>query len=206
LLHFGQWRTILLGEEEELRWSYDDVKGTFYMFRLPSPWAPLFAIAHRYMGADLSLKEPEVYLASMGWKNAMAIVELVHRKVLLCCLSMKAPVLPLELETCKDRAMPLAAAGWAGESTVWQVYCDDLDIAELVEAWGFVARPRRRPVSFIFWPAHCMPPQAWSRLSRRPVSGLRWPSDWGRVSTEWPARLASLLKEPSCSRVPRVGC
>ncbi len=47
LLHFGQRRTIMLGDEVELMRSYDDMKGAFYMFRLASIWTPLFSFVHR---------------------------------------------------------------------------------------------------------------------------------------------------------------
>eukprot|EP00974_Lingulodinium_polyedra_P063771 6156870-Lingulodinium_polyedra.AAC.1 len=42
LPYYAQWRAIQLGRNEALEWSFDDLKGCFYIFRLPEQWAPLF--------------------------------------------------------------------------------------------------------------------------------------------------------------------
>ena len=40
---FAQWRCFQLGAGGFLMWSWYDMKGCFYIFRLPAAWAPLFA-------------------------------------------------------------------------------------------------------------------------------------------------------------------
>ncbi|CAK0814213.1 unnamed protein product [Prorocentrum cordatum] len=41
--HFGMRRSIMLEGEQELAWSWLDLKGRFYLLRLQRTWAPLFA-------------------------------------------------------------------------------------------------------------------------------------------------------------------
>ncbi|CAK0891703.1 unnamed protein product [Prorocentrum cordatum] len=67
LPYFAQWRSIVLGPDEELARSFDDFKGAFYVFRLPDAWAPLFAFDAVVDAASPGLGAPfggQVYLGA----------------------------------------------------------------------------------------------------------------------------------------------
>ena len=55
LPHVGQWRSKVLEGEVVLVWRWKDMKGCFYLFRLPSAWAPLFAFAEEYTAHELGV-------------------------------------------------------------------------------------------------------------------------------------------------------
>ena len=91
LPYFSQWRSLILGPDEELLWSYDDMKGAFYLFKLPDSWAPLFAFNVCFRAKELGLEEDKykeggVYLGAvtmpMGYLNAMGLVQYLHRRLL----------------------------------------------------------------------------------------------------------------------------
>jgi hypothetical protein len=56
---FSQWRARFLGPDEVLRWSFEDMKGAFYLFALPEAWWPLFAFAYEYDPGQLGLPAGE---------------------------------------------------------------------------------------------------------------------------------------------------
>jgi hypothetical protein len=84
----------------------------------------------------------------MGWKNAMSLMQVLHRKLLtkyselaVTGLSL-SPVsehgLPGRREIRKDARMP----AWlpdprenGPDGILWQIYCDDLDLLEIFEDW-----------------------------------------------------------------------
>ena len=109
-----QWRSLILGPDEELLWSYDDMKGAFYLFKLPDSWAPLFAFNVCFSAEELGLEEDKykeggVYLGAvtmpMGYLNAMGLVQYLHRRLLA-----RGPQRPDGLlrsrEIRKDRPVP----------------------------------------------------------------------------------------------------
>eukprot|EP00974_Lingulodinium_polyedra_P095778 9284224-Lingulodinium_polyedra.AAC.1 len=58
LPHLGQWRNIFLEGDEVFMWSWDDLKGAFYLLRLSDAWAPVFAFDVSFLAADLGLEGP----------------------------------------------------------------------------------------------------------------------------------------------------
>ena len=89
LPHVGQWRSIVLEGEMVLVWSWKDMKGCFYLFRLPSAWAPLFAFDEEYTAEELGVNDlpaaTKLWLGSvtvpMGFLNAMSIIQYAHRRM-----------------------------------------------------------------------------------------------------------------------------
>ena len=70
-----------------LCWSWEDLRGAFYLFRLPKEWAPLFAFDLAFPAWQLGFAGQHVPdLASVvipvGWRNAMGIVQYLHRRLL----------------------------------------------------------------------------------------------------------------------------
>ena len=53
LPYIGQWRCLLLEDGQVLLWSADDLKGAFYIFRLPECWAPYFAFDIVFDGKEI---------------------------------------------------------------------------------------------------------------------------------------------------------
>ena len=51
-----QWRAFHLHEHEQLVWSWEDLRGCFYIFRLPRVWAPHFAFDYQYDSAELGIR------------------------------------------------------------------------------------------------------------------------------------------------------
>ena len=137
----------MLHGEQVVVWSSEDLKGCFYLLKLPRSWAPSFAFDQRFSLAELGLPpssdpgdDGERWLGAvtlpMGWLNAMGIAQYVHRR--WTCLARGDPLtearllgLPLDRELRKDRAAAVLA--WDSERlrALWQIYCDDLDIIEL---------------------------------------------------------------------------
>eukprot|EP00971_Amphidinium_carterae_P346582 6488142-Amphidinium_carterae.1 len=119
--------------------SWDDLKAAFYVFRLPSQWKRLFTFAAEFSSSDFGLDGPvrPVWLGAvaipMGWRNAVGVVQYLHRRLLLGWCSPSRSVetsvgLPLAREARRDRPFPLVSSTSVAQSTAWQVYIDDLDI------------------------------------------------------------------------------
>ena len=140
LPYYGQWRSIVLEGGCELEWSYDDLKGAFYLLRLPAAWAPLFAFDFEFSAAELGLAdwgEESVYLGAttmpMRWKNAMGIVQYIHRR-LHVAEGACAQGLPRGREVRKDRCFPALSEPGGPLDEFWQLYCDDAGYARVVAA------------------------------------------------------------------------
>ena len=70
----GQWRQLVLEADEILRWSYEDLRGCFYLFRFPVGWSRLFALNLKFSRQELGLSgKGYVYLdctvCPMGFRN-----------------------------------------------------------------------------------------------------------------------------------------
>ena len=111
----GQWRCLILGEEETLVWSGKDLKCRFYVFEIPKPWRRWMAFA-KPVNRDYFVpgSSGQVYLCSkvvpMGWVSAIRVIQHVHRRLPtsplqhLRCLEPAAEVRrdrPLQAEGCR---------------------------------------------------------------------------------------------------------
>ena len=140
LPYYGQWRGICLTPEEDAVWSFDDLRGAFYLLSLPPQWAPVFAFNMAYRAGDLELAQypadQELYLGAttlpMGWKHAMGVMQYLHRRLLAQGVEGLVAGLPRGREVRKDRVMPPLTSREEAMSCFWQVYCDDADYVRLV--------------------------------------------------------------------------
>jgi len=135
LPYIGQWRAICLRDGEVLLWNAEDLKGCFYIFRLPDEWAPWFAFDMVFTGAQLGISPSDelfwlgAVTLPMGWKSAMGVAQYLHRRLLTRLGGgPQAPLLPHDRELRKDRVAPFLRADRDEFSRWWQIYCDDLDI------------------------------------------------------------------------------
>ncbi len=49
----GQWQAVYLPDDWVTVWSAEDLKGCFYVFKIPRPWASVFAFDLGLVGTDL---------------------------------------------------------------------------------------------------------------------------------------------------------
>ena len=136
LPYFGQWKAIILNDNENLLWSYEDMIGCFHLFRLPDSWSRYFAFNCAFKASDLGLEgDKSVYIGSrvmpMGWCNSMGIVQYLHRRLLTKATG-SPQSLPMKREVRKDKPFPVFNSSSADLSAFWQTYCDDFDLPELV--------------------------------------------------------------------------
>jgi hypothetical protein len=80
LPHAGLWRAILLEAEEVLMWSYEDLKGAFYLFKLRPEWAKVFCFDMEFDATELGVpgSGPRwigAVTLPMGWLSAMGIAQ-----------------------------------------------------------------------------------------------------------------------------------
>ena len=61
----GQWRQLVLEADEILRWSYEDLRGCFYLFRFPLGWSRLFALNLKFSRQELW---PRRTIEASRWK------------------------------------------------------------------------------------------------------------------------------------------
>ena len=126
--YFGQWKAIILNDDENFLWSYEDMVGCFHLFRLPDSWPRYFTFNFAFKASELGLEgEQTVYIGSrvmpMGWCNSMGIVQYLHRRLLTRATG--APqALPKEREVRKDKAIPVLNPSSPDLSAFWQAYCD----------------------------------------------------------------------------------
>ena len=133
LPYMCQWRHMVLEADEDLAWSWDDMKGCFYLFQLPPGWAPLFTLNWPIAPKDIGLEcdDEVVYLGlrvlPMGFCNSMDIVQYLHRRMLLLNSGGPQTALPIGREIRKDRPFPVMGSELDELQAAWQVYCDDFD-------------------------------------------------------------------------------
>ena len=111
LPHFGQWMGLELLDDEILIWSSEDINCAFYVFSIPRPWVPWFALGWPVPGRVLGLEtDDEVYLGlaviPMGWCSAVGICQKLCR-TLVMRMQPSGAGLPQEVELRKDRALPV---------------------------------------------------------------------------------------------------
>lgn len=135
-----QWKNIVLRDGEEAVWSYDDLKGCFYLFAFQRGWMRHFCLGQFLARADLGLPGPGgCYLGCtvcpMGFTNAMSIIQYLHRRMMIMGSKILLG-LPPSRELRKDRALPLMRGDVEDLATIWEIFCDDLDVIEiLLKEW-----------------------------------------------------------------------
>ena len=141
---YGQWKNIIVDERHDLSWSYDDMKGCFYLFAMPGSWAPYFCFRHAYTAGELGVvglpESTPLWLGAttvpMGFCNAMGIIQYAHRRVHIGPQAGSLPSLPLSREIRKDHAVPPLKAHAPALQEAWSVYCDDADVPRVTVPTG----------------------------------------------------------------------
>ena len=67
----------------------------------------------------------------MGFTSAVGMVQYLHRRMMILG-SKVLPGLPVSRELRKDRAVPLMRGDIEELATIWEVFCDDLDVIEIM--------------------------------------------------------------------------
>lgn len=123
---------LLLGDNEQLVVSSEDIRCFFYIFRVPLNWRRYLGF-NREVPEDLlphSMKGRRCVLVSnvlpMGFLNSVGIAQHIHRNVIKSAWG-KSSNLPVgEAEVRKDRAVSLSPH-------LWRVYLDNFDELQKVD-------------------------------------------------------------------------
>eukprot|EP00971_Amphidinium_carterae_P200865 3986081-Amphidinium_carterae.1 len=82
-------RSLVVDADSALEGSYEDLKGSFHLLRLRREWAKLFTFDLKFTPEELEVESADggpVYLGAqvvpMGWKNAVGLVQYIHKRVL----------------------------------------------------------------------------------------------------------------------------
>ena len=130
------------------------MKGCFYLFAMPSPWAPYFCFRHAYTAGELGVvglpESTPLWLGAttvpMGFCNAMGIIQYAHRRVHIGPQAGSLPSLPLSREIRKDHAVPPLKAHAPALQEAWSVYCDDADVPRVTVPTGDTSPGRKSPL------------------------------------------------------------
>jgi hypothetical protein len=145
LPYHGSWQGLVLGDPDVFHWFSDDMVSSFFLFRLPEPWAGVFALereARGYtVGSTADFEVVGLTVVPPGWLSANGVIQYLHRRLVA-----KASVLPPSLELRKDRPRP--TDGNFMTPSFYSVYVDNLDGAAIdrgsgdsdVETWFIVCR------------------------------------------------------------------
>eukprot|EP00971_Amphidinium_carterae_P091066 1802621-Amphidinium_carterae.4 len=94
-------RSLVVDGDSILESSYEDLKGCFHLLRLRQEWARLFAFDLKYTAEELGVKGEDgqvLYLGAqvvpMGWKNAVGLVQYIHKRLL------RANSIPVQMGAC----------------------------------------------------------------------------------------------------------
>lgn len=138
----GLWRAILLEAEEVLMWSYEDLKGAFYLFKLRPEWAKVFCFDMVFDATELGVpRSGRRWIGAvthpMGWLSAMWIAQHFHKTLLSAGRGLpgfgdepREVGLPTSEELRKGRSIPRVDGTLQSLRALWQVYADDWDSPE----------------------------------------------------------------------------
>ena len=128
----ASFQKLMLGHEDQLLVSGDDLTAAFYLFRLPPDWAKYLVLRKL---VRRSLFEPGrsgetlvgINVLPMGWSSAVAIMQCAHRQLALRTELRFGAALHEKAEIRKDAVFPSLE-----ESPAWAIYLDDTTILEKV--------------------------------------------------------------------------
>eukprot|EP00435_Cladocopium_sp_Y103_P043576 s1827_g12.t1 len=128
----ASFQRILVGEEETLLVSGEDLTSAFYLFRLPSDWAKFMILRKPVPGAVVGRPEKdEVFVGlsvlPMGWNSSVAIMQSAHRRIALGSPLRGGAGLSQLCEISRAAEFPILDDGAA-----WSIYLDDTTIIEKV--------------------------------------------------------------------------
>lgn len=128
----ASFQKLMVGPEEQLLVSGDDLNSAFYLFRLPAEWPNYLALRKP---VPWSLFEPGkagetlvgLCVLPMGWSSAVAVMQNAHRQLALRTELKFGAGLLAKAEIRKDAVFPSL-----DESPAWTIYLDDTTIIEKV--------------------------------------------------------------------------
>eukprot|EP00435_Cladocopium_sp_Y103_P054777 s1675_g18.t1 len=128
----ASFQKLMLGPDEELLISGDDLTAAFYLFRLPPCW-PQYLVLRKPV--PRSLFEPGktgetlvgLNVLPMGWSSAVAVMQNAHRQLALRTELKFGAGLVGKAEIRKDAVFPSLE-----ESPAWTVYLDDTTFLEKI--------------------------------------------------------------------------
>ena len=106
---FSQLGGIELFCDEQPCWTSKDLRCAFYLFELPSVWAPYFVLS-RPCRERSGCRWAALRVIPMGWCNAVAFVQYVVRRALTQPPPMGAG-LPVAAEIRRDPPLPIVRDG-----------------------------------------------------------------------------------------------
>ena len=126
------FQKLMVGPDEELLVSGDDLTAAFYLFRLPPSW-PQYLVLRKPV--PWSIFEPDrpgetlvgLAVLPMGWSSAVAVMQSAHRQLALRSELDFGAGLPAKSEIRKDAVFPSLE-----DSPAWTIYLDDTTIIEKV--------------------------------------------------------------------------
>ena len=107
LPYMGQWRNMLVTKGDCVYLSSEDMRACFFLFRLPPCWSTYFVLDEMMPGWVVDQpRKAWVHVGfttlPMGWINAVAILQYLHRRLLA-----KTSSLPRHLELRRDAPVPV---------------------------------------------------------------------------------------------------
>lgn len=87
LPQISSWMSITLEEGEQIKIWQSDMQNAFYLFRLPTVWAPYLAFNYKRSGFTVGMDTDEDFVLGcnvlpMGWTNSVALMQEASEEIL----------------------------------------------------------------------------------------------------------------------------
>ena len=101
----GQWLSVALDENEEVRLWQSDMSAAFYLFRVPEPWWGYLSFNVLKRGSELGLNDHRVYALActvipMGFSSSVAVMQEISENLL------SRSILPLNARVSRGKPLP----------------------------------------------------------------------------------------------------
>jgi len=128
----ASFQKLMVGPNEELLVSGDDLNSAFYLFRLPEKWPNYLALRKPVPWSVFEAGKAGETLVGlcvlpMGWSSAVAVMQNAHRQLALRTELRYGAGLLAKAEIRKDAVFPSL-----DEAPAWTIYLDDTTILEKV--------------------------------------------------------------------------
>ena len=137
----SQFLSLIVGADETLLWSGEDLVASFYLFGLPRAWAAWFCFEREVEGARVGLPTGRLRVCAsvlpMGFSGATGCLQSLHRRVAIEPADEVFPGLDPEREFRRDTPRPHLS----DQGPMLSIYFDDLTDVEpmkLVEAMALI--------------------------------------------------------------------
>lgn len=129
------WMSIVLEEGQQVKVWQSDMQNAFYLFRLPSAWAPYLAFNYMRDGMSLGFERGEQFVLCcnvlpMGWTNSVALMQEASEQILW------QGNLDRSSQICRGVPLPSWVTGLVHQArregrAFWHVYLDNFAAGEL---------------------------------------------------------------------------